>query len=98
KRNASVPAVKQNDHPVILGSCAASGGSFAVQAASSLPRQTTVTISASDGAAGQNPLTQRLTVISGCAPVACSGGPACGPMPDGCGGTHTCGCSLPGQT
>ncbi|HWY53376.1 MAG TPA: hypothetical protein VNZ03_02880 [Terriglobales bacterium] len=96
--NPSVASINQNALPVILGSCTTSGGSFGVQAASSLPRQTTVTISASDGAAGQNPLTRPLTVTSGCVPVACSGGPACGPMPDGCGGTHTCGCSLPGQT
>jgi len=94
----SVASINQNALPVILGSCTTSGGTVGVQAASSVSRQTTVTISASDGATGQIPLTQPLTVTSGCVPVACSGGPACGPTPNGCGGTQTCGCRLPGQT
>ena len=96
--NPSVAAINQNALPVILGSCTTSSGTFGVQAASSVSRQTTVTISASDGAPGQTPLRQPLTVTGGCVPIACSGGPACGPTPDGCGRTQTCGCSLPGQT
>src|SRR4029077_2516160 len=94
----SVASINQNALPVILGSCTTSGGTVGGQAATSVSRQTTVTISASDGATGQITLTQTPTLTSGCVPVACSGGPACGPTPNGCGGTQTCGCSLPGQT
>jgi hypothetical protein len=98
--NPSVASVIPGGQPTVLGSCLTSeGGSFAVQAANSVPQQTTVTISASSGAVGQAPLTLPLTVTAGCIPVACSGGPSCGPQPDGCGGTETCGCTnLGGQT
>jgi hypothetical protein len=97
--NPSVASVISNAQPTVLGSCTTGGGTFAIQAANSVPKQTTVNTSASSGAPGQAPLTQPLTVTAGCIPVACSGGPACGPQPDGCGGTETCGCTnLPGQT
>lgn len=96
----SVVSVIPGGQPTVLGSCLTSeGGTFAVQAASSVPQQTTVTIGASSGAAGQAPLTLPLTVTGGCVPVSCSGGPSCGPQPNGCGGTETCGCTnLGGQT
>src|SRR5262249_9657617 len=63
------------------------------QAASSVPNQTTVTISASSGAPGQAPVQTPLTVTAGCAPKTClevrggagHGGP-CGGRPGGCGG------------
>jgi hypothetical protein len=88
-----------NGQPTVLGSCITGGGAATIQAANSVPQQTTVTISASSGAAGQAPLTQPLTVTTGCVPNTCSGGPSCGPQPDGCGGTQTCSCTnLPGQT
>jgi hypothetical protein len=97
--NPSVASVIPNAQPTVLGSCTTGGGTFAIQAANSVSKQTTVNISASSSAPGQAPLTQPLTVTGGCIPVACSGGPACGPQPDGCGGTETCGCTnLPGQT
>jgi hypothetical protein len=97
--NPSVASIIPNGQPVILGSCLTSDGAFAIQAANSVPHTTTVTISASDGSAGQAPLTQNLTVNSGCVPNSCSGGPSCGSTPDGCGGTLNCGCTnLPNQT
>ena len=98
--NPSVASVIPGGQPTVLGSCLTSeGGSFAIQAANSVPQQTTVTIGASSGAVGQASLTLPLTVTAGCIPVACSGGPSCGPQPDGCGGTETCGCTnLGGQT
>ena len=37
----------------VLGSCTTGGGTFAIQAANSVPKQTTVTISASSGAAAE---------------------------------------------
>jgi hypothetical protein len=97
--NPPVASVIPGGQPIVLGSCTTGGGAFAIQAANSVPQQTTVTIGASSGAVGQAPLTQPLTVAAGCVPVACSGGPACGPQPNGCGGTETCGCTnLGGQT
>jgi hypothetical protein len=95
----SVASVIPGGQPTVLGSCITGGGAFAIQAANSVPQQTTVTIGASSGAAGQAPLTQPLIVTAGCVPVACSGGPSCGSQANGCGGTMNCGCTnLPGQT
>jgi len=97
--NSSVANIVNPGQPFINGSCLTSNGTVGVQAANNVPQTTTVTISASDGATGQNPLTQPLTVNAGCVPITCSGGPSCGQTPDGCGGTINCGCTnLPGQT
>jgi len=97
--NPTVASIIPAGQPFVGGSCLTSNGTFAIQAANSVPQTTTVTISASDGAAGQAPLTQPLTVNGGCVPITCSGGPSCGSTPDGCGGTLNCGCTnLPGQT
>ena len=79
------------------GSCTDGSVAEAIQAANVVPQPTVVNISASSGASGQVPLIQPLTVTSGCVPVACSGGPSCGPQPNGCGGTMTCGCADPNQ-
>jgi hypothetical protein len=96
--NPSVASIIANGQPFVLGSCIDAQVAEAIQAASSVPQTTVVNISASSGAAGQAPLSQPLTVTSGCVPVSCSGGPSCGPQADGCGGTITCGCSDPNQT
>ena len=97
--NPGTASIITAGQPFVLGSCLTSDGAFAIQAANSVPVQTTVNISASSGAAGQPPLTQPLTVNAGCVPQSCSGGPSCGSTPDGCGGTLNCGCTnLPGQT
>lgn len=97
--NPSVASIIPAGQPFVLGSCLTSDGAFAIQAANNVQQQTTVTIGASSGAAGQAPVTQPLTVNAGCVPAQCSGGPSCGATPDGCGGTLNCGCTnLPGQT
>lgn len=78
--------------PMVGGSCLTGGGAFSIEAASNVPAQKTVSISASVGATGGVPLTQPLTVTAGCVRNVCSFQGACGPMPDGCGGTLNCGC------
>ena len=102
--NPSVAAVIANGQPFVLGGCVYGGGAEQIQAAHSVPSQTTVTISASSGAPGQAPVQTPLTVTAGCAPKSClevrggtvHGGP-CGSIPDGCGGTLMCGCDF-GET
>ena len=96
--NPSVASIIANGQPFVLGSCTDAQVAESIQAASSVPQTTVVDISASSGAAGQASLVQPLTVTAGCVPVACSGGPSCGPQPNGCGGTINCGCSDPNQT
>jgi len=102
--NPSVASVIANGQPLVLGGCIYGGGAETIQAANSVPSQTTVTISASSGAPGQAPVTTPLTVTAGCSPKTClevrggtvHGGP-CGSLPDGCGGTLMCGCDF-GET
>lgn len=94
----SIASIIGPGQPFVQGSCKDASVAEAIQAASSVPQTSVVSISASSGAAGQAPLTQPLTVTSGCVPVACSGGPSCGPQPNGCGGTMNCGCADPNQT
>lgn len=92
-----VASIIANGQPFVPGSCTVAQVAEAIQAANSVPNTTVVNISASSGAAGQTPLTQPLTVTAGCVPISCSGGPSCGPTPDGCGGTINCGCNF-GET
>ncbi len=100
----SVASVLPNAQPFVFGGCTTGGGSLTIQAARSVPRQTTVTVAASSGAPGQAPLTSPLTVTTGCTPVSCvdagagTSGGRCGALPDGCGGTISCGCNFGGQT
>jgi hypothetical protein len=93
-----IASIIQAGQPFVMGNCTDGSVAEAIQAALAVPQQTVVDISASSGAAGQAPLIQPLTVTSGCVPVACSGGPSCGPQPNGCGGTMNCGCADPNQT
>ena len=97
--NTAVASVIANGQPFIQGGCVTGGGALTIQAAKSVPQTTTVTISASSGAAGQSPVTNPLTVTGGCTPKSCfevTPG-TCGAIADGCGGTITCGCDF-GQT
>jgi len=94
----AVASIIQNGEPFVEGSCTVSHTAETIQAESSVPQPTTVTISASSGAPGQAPVTAPLAITNGCVPVACSGGPTCGPQSNGCGGVINCGCSTPGQT
>jgi hypothetical protein len=102
--NPSVASVIANAQPIVLGGCTYGGGAATIQAATSVPAQTTVTISAMSGAPDESPVTHPLTVTSGCSSRTCEqvrggtvhGGP-CGALPDGCGGTITCGCDF-GET
>lgn len=97
--NPGIASVVVNGQPTVLGSCLTGGGTAAIQAANSVSQQTSVTIGATSGAAGEVPLTQPLTVTAGCVPNSCSGGPSCGVQDNGCGGTMTCGCTnLANQT
>jgi hypothetical protein len=93
----STASVITGGQPVIQGGCTTGGGAATIAAAKSVPQQTTVTISASSGAAGSTPITNPLTVTAGCQPLSCIDVTGCGSLPDGCGGTITCGCSG-GQT
>lgn len=92
-------AILANGQPFVMGSCFTNNLTETVQAASSVPATKTISLSASSGAAGQAALTTPLTVTGGCVPHGCTGGPSCGPQPDGCGGTiANCGCfNVPGQ-
>jgi hypothetical protein len=92
--NPAVASIIANGQPMVLGSCTVAQVPESIQAANSVPATTVVNISASSGAPGQAPLTQPLTVTAGCVPISCSGGPSCGPTPDGCGGTLNCGCNF----
>jgi hypothetical protein len=91
--NAAVASVIPAGQPMILGGCTTGGGAATIQAAASVPQQTTLTISASSGATGQQPLTEPLVVTAGCRPKSCVDVTACGAVPDGCGGTISCGCA-----
>lgn len=98
--NPSVASVVTAGQPFVGGSCTTGGGAVTIQAANSVAQTTTVTISASSGAPGQAPLTKPLTVTGGCTPASCftpARGASCDPIPDGCGGTISCGCSF-GET
>jgi len=95
--NPAVASIIANGQPKVLGSCTIAQVPESIQAANSVPQTTVVDISASSGAAGQAPVTQPLTVTQGCVPISCSGGPSCGPTPNGCGGTLNCGCNF-GET
>jgi hypothetical protein len=95
--NPAVASIIPNGQPFVQGSCTVAQVPESIQAANSVPKTTVVDISASSGAPGQTPLTQPLTVTQGCVPISCSGGPSCGPTPDGCGGTMNCGCDF-GET
>jgi len=94
----TVASIIQNGQPMVLGSCTQSQVVESVQAEASVPQPAVVNISASSGAAGQAPVTAPLSISNGCVPVACSGGPTCGPQSNGCGGVINCGCSTPGET
>lgn len=96
--NPSVASIIAGGQPFVQPGCTGGGGAQTVQAANVVSANTTVTISASSGAAGQAPLTNPLTVTTGCAPKTCLdlAMPAC-TGPDGCGGTLQCGCNF-GQT
>ena len=96
--NPSVASIIANGQPFVSGSCTDGSVAEAIQAAASVPQTTVVNIGASSGAPGQTALDQPLTVTNGCVPISCSGGPSCGPTPDGCGGTINCGCSNSNQT
>jgi len=102
--NPSVASVVANGQPVVQGGCTTGGGASTILAAASVTQTTTVTISASSGAPGQAPLTNPLTVTSGCTPATCLGvrggtvhGGPCGVLADGCGATIMCGCDF-GET
>jgi trimeric autotransporter adhesin len=89
----AVVSVIANGQPVITPGCTKGGGAETLQAANQVSQTTTVTVSASSGAAGQSPVANPLTVTAGCTPKSCLDIPAdqCS-APDGCGGTLACGC------
>jgi hypothetical protein len=91
--NPAVASVIANGQPVVIPGCTTGGGAETLQAAKQISQTTTVTVSASSGAAGQAPITNPLTVTAGCTPKSCLDIPAnqCS-APDGCGGTLACGC------
>jgi hypothetical protein len=92
-------AILANGQPFVQGSCLNNNLTETIQAASSIPTSKTITLSASSGAPGQAALSTPLTVVAGCVPHGCTGGPTCGPQSDGCGGIiQNCGCfNVPGQ-
>src|SRR5262249_1907393 len=69
--NPTVASVIANAQPMVLGGCVYGGGAATIQAASSVPSPTTVTISSSSGAPGQAPVATPLTVTGGCSPTTC---------------------------
>jgi hypothetical protein len=91
----SIASIIAGGQPLVLGGCTTGGGAETVQAAKQVAATTTVDITASSRGSGQVPVSQPLTVNSGCSPRTCLdlAMPACS-GPDGCGGTLSCGCSF----
>lgn len=90
----TVASVITAGQPFIPGGCTASTGTASIQIASSVPQPETITIT---GTTAQSTVTTQLNVAAGCVKHGCTGGPSCGPQPDGCGGTiANCGCFAPG--